>query len=67
MKAKIDDGGALYLERDGEFKEQLCPFQQAAFCGDWCPLFAVYNPNTISLCKKDWFVSKIIRENDAEE
>jgi len=41
MKARISNG-ILYLERQGQFQIQRCPFsahtpQQP--CGQWCPLF----------------------------
>lgn len=39
MKIKINKDGHLEIERAGEFKKQVCPYNTQQFCGDQCPLF----------------------------
>ena len=47
MKGKIDEGGALTIERyekvagsAEKFVYQCCPYSQTGhFCGHWCPQF----------------------------
>lgn len=46
MKGMIDDIGFLWIERGGEIKQALCPFDiglvshhKISPCGDWCALF----------------------------
>jgi len=48
MKGKIDKYGALYIERAGKMKDQLCPYISECgspiACGDECPLFGEPKP-----------------------
>ena len=44
MKAKISLGGILWQERQGVYREMICPFARfnetgGWSCGDWCPAF----------------------------
>lgn len=58
MKGKIYPGGNLVIQRAGEYKEALCPFDISGniVCGDWCALF--HEPvkrktfTELSLCKR---------------
>ena len=74
MKAKIDEYGVFWLERDGKLKEQICPFQsqqQGVSCGDMCPHFENYmdtyqdQKSVISLTcgrGRDWYLDELIDE-----
>ena len=47
MKAKISLGGILWQERQGVYREMICPFARfnetgGWSCGDWCPAFREY-------------------------
>jgi len=48
MKGKIDKYGALYIERAGKMKDQLCPYiserGSPIACCDECPLFGEPKP-----------------------
>jgi hypothetical protein len=40
MKGGIDKHGNLWIDRAGDKKGKLCPWnQEGVSCGDWCPLF----------------------------
>lgn len=41
MDIKLSKEGCLSIYRDGKWKEQFCPYDNAARCGDWCPLFSI--------------------------
>ena len=57
MNAIISKKGELSFERTaGRIVKQFCPYQNDAFCGDWCPLFSILDRSSpegkvISLCK----------------
>ena len=76
MKIKIDESGALYIERAGKMRKQYCPYTGAAtlprFCGDWCPLFKEYSLDfgengLLMLCNNNCIsVNSCIDERKAE-
>jgi hypothetical protein len=58
MKIKINGMGFLYLERIGEFRRTICPFDnEDALCGDWCALFTDEIDSVkahITLCHREY-------------
>jgi hypothetical protein len=59
MQGKIDENGALWIMRAGEWRKQMCPFaaDQASCSGRWCPLFGEPEKlsiplTSLSLCHK---------------
>jgi hypothetical protein len=62
MKFKITKIGVLEIERAGEWKQQICPYDSDyGDCGDWCPLFDdshIYtekDDSALGLCTKTYF------------
>lgn len=45
MKIKIDAKGLLKIFRRNEYRYQTCP-RNNQYCGDWCPLFSIYEQIT---------------------
>lgn len=40
MEGKIDEAGVLLIKRNGEFKKQICIYDESECnCADWCPQF----------------------------
>ena len=44
------EGGFLHRARAGEATVLECPFESAAYCGDWCPLFWLTDEHAVVGC-----------------
>jgi hypothetical protein len=74
MKGKIDNSGALWIDRGSEIKKQFCPFWQrdkiglSHQCNDYCPLFGepslIGSLYTISLCHKTLHFEELTDERE---
>ena len=52
MRMRIDERGALHIERAGLWRRQDCPRATGnRYCGDWCPLFG--EPEMEMQCNAD--------------
>ena len=62
MEIKVDGFGYLEIRRGSRMKEQMCPYSERSYCGDWCPHFYINadDPNEIvvDLCRTQYLLTK---------